>query len=373
MISTFDDYPVHQTPEPIGQPYDRSLNFYDRYWFNGFDRQGKLYLGCALGLYPNRRVMDGAFSVLVDGVQHAFFASRRAPTDRFDTGIGPLTLEVVKPMRVIRLRLAPNDTGIECDLTFRARTIAYEEPRSILRDDGRVMLDTTRFTQFGAWAGYVSAGGTRTEIRPSEVWGVRDRSWGVRPVGEREAGAPSQAEPGVYWIWCVNHFDDLCTHYATFEDHEGRPAQVSGAVLPAYDSIDNIPAESDSRSLEMSSAAMHITWEKGTRRSSGARLEFISPSGEKMTQSMEPLLRFHLKGIGYQHPKWGHAIWKGELVTGAESWKVDELDPLAYENIHVHQICRVKMGSRSGIGTLEQVVLGSHKPSGFKGFLDGAP
>jgi hypothetical protein len=203
--------------------------------------------------------------------------------------------------------------------------------------------------------------------------GVRDRSWGVRPVGGREEGAPSRAEPGIYWIWSVNHFDDLCTHYATFEDHDGRPLQVSGAVLPAYAGVDDIPAEGDPRIHEMSSAAMHIAWEKGTRRSASARLEFVSPAGDKMTQSMEPLLRFHLKGIGYQHPKWGHGIWKGEQLIGSESWKVDELDPLAYENIHIHQICRVRMGGRLGVGTLEQVVLGSHKPSGFKGLLDGAP
>ncbi len=375
MISKFDDYPIHQTPEPVAQPASHSLNFYDRYWFNGFDREGTLYFGCALGLYPNRRVMDGAFSVLVDGVQHAFFASRRAPAERSDTTIGPLAVEVVEPMRVIRVRLAPNETGIECDLTFRARTIAYEEPRSTLRDEGRVMMDTTRFTQFGCWEGGFSVAGARTEVRSSSVWGVRDRSWGVRPVGERESGAPSRGEPGVYWIWCVNHFDDLCTHYATFEDHDGNPLQVSGVVLPAYGDTGSIPAESSAgpaAAQEMSAASIGIAWEKGTRRSAGARLEFVPPSGEKTVMSMEPLLRFHMKGLGYQHPKWVPGIYKGELAVGAESWEVDELDPLAYENIHVHQVCRVTMGERTGTGTLEQIVFGSHQPSGFAGFLDGA-
>lgn len=375
MISRFDDYPIHQTSEPVAQPASDSLNFYDRYWFNGFDRKGTLYFGCALGLYPNRRVMDGAFSVLVDGVQHAFFASRRAPTERSDTTIGPLAVEVVQPMRVIRVCLAPNETGIECDLTFRARTIAYEEPRSVLRDEGRIMMDTTRFTQFGAWEGYFNVGGARTEVLPSCVWGVRDRSWGVRPVGERESGAPSRGEPGVYWIWCVNHFDDLCTHYATMEDHEGKPLQVSGAVLPAYADADEVPGGGEAgpaAAQEMSSASMEIAWETGTRRSSSARLEFVSPTGEAATMSMEPLLRFHMKGLGYQHPKWVPGVYKGELVTGVESWKVDELDPLAYENLHVHQICRVTMGDQVGTGTLEQMVLGSHRPSGFEGFLDGA-
>ncbi len=375
MITKLDDYPVHQTPEPLSRPASDSLNFYDRYWFNGFEREGRFYFGCALGLYPNRRVMDGAFSVAIDGVQHAFFASRRAPVERTDTSAGPLSVEVVEPMRAIRVRLTANDTGLECDLVFRARTIAYEEPRSVLRDEERVMLDTTRFTQFGTWEGYFSINGVRTEVRPGDVVGVRDRSWGVRPVGERESAAPSRSEPGIYWIWCVNHFDDLCTHYATFEDHDGRTIQVSGAVLQAYDTSGEIPGEAVLRSrgaLEMSSATVTVNWEKGTRRSASAGLEFISPGGETMTQTMEPLLLFYMKGLGYQHPKWAHGIFKGELVTGYESWNLDEPDPLAYENIHVHQVCRVKMGDRTGIGVLEQIVFGSHKPSGFTGFFDGA-
>jgi hypothetical protein len=63
---------------------------------------------------------------------------------------------------------------------------------------------------------------------------------------------------------------------------------------------------------------------------------------------------------------------EGELVTDSESWKTDEQDPLAYENIHVHQVRRMTMGDKLGTGVLERTVYGSHKPSGFKRFFDGA-
>ena len=79
-----------------------------------------------------------------------------------------------------------------------------------------------------------------------------------------------------------------------------------------------------------------------------------------------------MTGLGYQNPEWGHAIWKGKEVIGSESWKLDELDPLDYKNIHIHQVCRVQMGDRTGIGTFESVIFGRHSPSGFNGFLDGA-
>jgi hypothetical protein len=35
MLSRFDDYPIHQTPEPIVHRASSDPNAYDRYWFNG--------------------------------------------------------------------------------------------------------------------------------------------------------------------------------------------------------------------------------------------------------------------------------------------------------------------------------------------------
>ena len=98
MISDFDDYPIHQTPEPVAQPGTTDFNFYDRYWFNGISEQDGLVFAMTLGLYPNRRVMDASFSVVIDGVQHSFHASRLAPLARNRTVVGPFSLEVIKPL-----------------------------------------------------------------------------------------------------------------------------------------------------------------------------------------------------------------------------------------------------------------------------------
>ena len=38
MLTRFDDYPVHQTPEPVAHPSTGDRNFYDRYFFNGYAR-----------------------------------------------------------------------------------------------------------------------------------------------------------------------------------------------------------------------------------------------------------------------------------------------------------------------------------------------
>ena len=79
-----------------------------------------------------------------------------------------------------------------------------------------------------------------------------------------------------------------------------------------------------------------------------------------------------MKGIGYSHPEWGHGMWKGELALGGESWRTDDLDEMAFENLHIQQVVRARCGGEEGVGVLEQFCLGTHEPSGFRDFLDPA-
>ena len=80
----------------------------------------------------------------------------------------------------------------------------------------------------------------------------------------------------------------------------------------------------------------------------------------------------HQNKGGYNHAEWGHACWKGELETGREEWDLDAVNPLDYQFLHTHQVVRATMGERTGMGTLETIVIGRHDPSGFKEFFDGA-
>ena len=45
MLSRHDDYPIHQTPEPIARPASTDRHVYDRYWFNGYSGDGDFRLG----------------------------------------------------------------------------------------------------------------------------------------------------------------------------------------------------------------------------------------------------------------------------------------------------------------------------------------
>jgi hypothetical protein len=375
MITSFDDYMIHQNAEPVNQPGPSDRNFYDRYWFSGFDAEGEFIFEIGFGLYPNRQVMDGHFSVSTDGRQHSFHASRRAPDDRRDSRVGPLSIEVLDPMRAIRVRLDKNETGIECDLVFRSSTVPTQEPRSNMHEGVRTIMDTTRFTQFGAWEGHWSVGGVRRAVDASLTMGIRDKSWGVRPVGEPEAGAPGLLtnEPGVYWVWSPVFFDDFCTQFGTFEDHDGNSTQIGGARVPRYREQSEIPDGEEPDHRELITGSHQVDFHPGTRLARRAELELVLAGGEKLEIQLEPMNRFHMLGIGYQHPEWGHAFWKGEEVCAGESWKLDEIDLLDYKHIHTHSVCRARLGDQVGTGVLETVIFGRHDPSGFKTILDGAP
>ena len=93
MLTPFDDYPIHQTSEPLTQPASSDRHVYDRYWFNGYRDDGAFYFGVSAALYPNLGIMDCGLSIAIDGEQHAFHGSRRAPAAPPDLPV--LTAEAI--------------------------------------------------------------------------------------------------------------------------------------------------------------------------------------------------------------------------------------------------------------------------------------
>ena len=298
MLNRLDDYPIHQTPEPVAHPQTGDRNAYDRYWFNGFTREADLFFGVALGAVPEpaRDGRGGLGRARWLAVRGARLAARA--DERTDTRAGPIAVEVLEPMRAMRLTIAPNAHGIEGELVFRARTEALEEPRFTLRQGARVMFDATRFTQFGTWEGWLAVGAERIKLDASHVLGTRDRSWGVRPVGERETTGRPAALPQFFWLWAPLHFDDLCTHFQVNEDATGhafalpRRGRAAARVGQA--------ARGDGVGLHHS-----VQWEKGTRRARAATLTLVPRAGEPHRLELEPLLTFQMRGIGYGDPGMG--------------------------------------------------------------------
>jgi hypothetical protein len=357
VLTPFDDYPIHQTSLPIAHPVSADPNHYDRYWFNGYDKDATFYIGGAMGHYPNRDVVDAAFSVVHDGVEHSVFASGRLPGDRA-TAIGPLRIEVVEPLRTLRYVVEANDAGLEVDVTFRARTEAIEEPRQMITRGVTLIMDYTRLTQWGTWEGEVKlpTGATLT-LDASHTYATRDRSWGVRGVGQQAPTNHLVRPRQTFWLWAPLHFDDCCTHLALFEYADGTRWLEQSAIVPL---------------LPDTSAAEHllpteyeITWMPDRREMQATKLTLHKRDGSTATVEMERVFSFRMRGIGYGHPHWSHGSNHGELEVGGESIRLEDFgadDPSAN---HIQTLCRVRMDGKEGIGVLEQITMGPHTPTGL--------
>ena len=369
MLTPFDDYPVHQTPLPLAHAGGGHPDFYDRFWFNGYTED--YYFAVALGIYPNRGIIDAAFAVVHDGWQRSVFASGRMPLDPTRTRVGPISIDIIEPLRVNRVRVDSAELGITADLEFRARTAALSEPRQTLLAGTRPVMDVTRLAQLGQWTGTIGLPSDSLTLSAPGVYGTKDRSWGIRPVGQPAPAAPSPALPQIFFLWAPLNFADECLHYMTFEHADGKAWAKTAAVLPVIGQ--NAPVFGPgSEAEELADARHQVHWAPGLRRSQAATL-ILSRGGRPETVRLEPLLTFRMRGAGYLHPTWGHGRWHDELAVGAEEHKVTELDTLDPSCIHVQQVVRATWGERTGLGVLEQLAIGPHSPSGFRDLFDGAP
>jgi hypothetical protein len=370
LITSFDDYLIHQAVAPITKPSSSDRNWYDRHWMNGFDANGDVWFMVGFGVYPNRRVMDAHISFVVGDTQHTLHASRRAPSDRGQTRVGPISVEIVEALRTLRVVVDEGDERISCDLTFTACTAPFEEPDNVMDDDGRLTIHTSRYSQRGVWNGTYTLEGVTRAL--TNAFAMRDRSWGIRPVGEPEGGAPSAThrDPGVFLLWSSLIFDEQWLYYTRLEDTQGRAIQSTCDMIPMY-AAGNVPAEATS--VPMARWEHDVEFVVGTRRVSAATIRCRDHDGTDYAFSIEPFGRpFYMLGIGYQHPKWSHGLWKGELAVEVERHDLAAIDPMDFAHLHVSQRCRVTWGDRMGFATLENLVLGKCERYGFTEFVDGA-
>jgi hypothetical protein len=361
MITRADEYPIHQTSEPIARAASGDRNFYDRYFFNGYSRDGSVFLAAALGQYPNRHVTDAAFNVVHGGRQYVLRASCRAGTDRLESRVGPISIEIREPLRQLRLVVEPNAWEISADLIFTARVPPLEEPRFYRRTNDHVFMDCTRLTQHVDVRGVLSVAGEEIRVTPDRYWGSRDRSWGIRPVGERESGAATEPVQ-FFWLWSPVNFEDLCTHFDVNEDAQGRRWHAAGMLIPIGGEAEVVP-----------SVDYRIQYRPGTRHAQRAEIILRRASGEERLIELTPLYNFYMLGLGYLHPKWGHGMYVGENEVVGESWKLADVDPAFPLHLHVQTVCEASLDSRKGIGVFEQLVIGPHQPSGFSDLFDPAP
>jgi hypothetical protein len=288
--------------------------------------------------------------------------------ERMDTTVGPIAVEVVEPLKRLRLSVKANAHGIEADLSFRARAAAVEEPRFTYRIGPRTILDYTRLTQCGGYEGYVDVEGRRVSLSAQSTLGVRDRSWGVRPIGlaDPQGVAPPRL-PQFYWLWSPLNFPDRFLLYHKNADGDGRTWNAASVIGELGDGP---PAT-------MANCESTVLYKPGTRHAREAVIEAKDSNGRHWRAGLRPHFNFYMSGLGYMHPEWGHGVYRGDNALGYDVYDlaaVDENDP-RFQHVQAFVTARLDGpdGTRIGSGVLEQLVVGSYAPHRLTGLFDPAP
>ena len=228
-------------------------------------------------------------------------------------------------------------------------------------------MDYTRLTQNGSYEGWVEVKGKRIDV--GGILGTRDRSWGVRPVGERDSQPVAPPlQPQFYWLWAPMNFDDRITLYHNNADGAGKPWNTHAVMAPTGDA----PA------AHMASCSSQVAFKSGTRHAKSAVIAMRDQDGLDYRLELTPQWNFYMSGLGYTHPEWGHGRYRGELAVGYDTIETAKVNEADFLHLHVqafsHAVLHGPNGLvRKGRGVLEQLIIGPHAPSGFAALMDVAP
>jgi hypothetical protein len=279
-----------------------------------------------MGVYPNRGILDCGFSALIaGGRQHSIHISRTMTEHELMTA-GPLRIDVLEPMRRIRVTLDENNIGLACHLLFTTRSAAIQEPRQILWSGTRRTTDATRYNQFGKWQGVIQTPDGTITVDETLCLGIKDRSWGIRRFGEPEPEGPIKGHRPSF-LWAPIFWDGHISHAIFLDGANGEAFVRDGVVAPLYPTVDSVPGVEEHRGRRMATVRHRLAYGPGTRWAQSAKIDLVDQDNHMRTMRLEPILRFQQKGIGYGHPKWGHGLWRGELSIEHDSFDLPRSIP----------------------------------------------
>jgi hypothetical protein len=301
-----------------------------------------------LGQYPNLGTTDAFVTVRLGDEQHVVRASRPL-TDRSDISVGPLRIEIIEPLKRLRFVVEPTEHSVALDLTWDGFGPAIPEPNQFIRNGARVTFDTQRLAQMGSWSGTLSVGGTDFTVEPETTWGSRDRSWGVRPIGEREPEGiyRDTFKPGGMWSYFPMRFEDHCIYYICSEGADGtRSLEQAERVWL------------DGRVEQLGRTEHAHEFEPGIRLLVGSTISF--PDSDIEIRCTPLLANFLAVGTGYGlEPDWRHGMYQGpDLVVQGIRYDVPEIRQLGAYAV-VDHAARFEYDGHVGYGLYEHAFSGA--------------
>ena len=168
--TAMDEYFVHQIPECLPSVAVHHHHWRESYFYELHDPAGE---GDAvfftMAHYPAQARMDSLQMGRVGGEQVLGVKGRPYDGDPHTTEVPGARVEVVTPMREVRLWAEPVDGAIGLDLTWRARTQPYALRRGTMRAGHELVWDQSHILQSGNYTGRC-ASECRTSGRSPTSW-----------------------------------------------------------------------------------------------------------------------------------------------------------------------------------------------------------
>lgn len=376
-VTAPDEGFCHQIPETFASVASSDPSWTEKVCAMAAARDGSLQLGFGLGKYVNRNVMD-AYSGVSRGVEQLTVrASRRLFPDHDRTVIGPVSYEVVEPLRIVRFRLDRNENQpIAFDWTFEAAVPPFSEERTFQRASrgGRVGADLVRYHQTGVASGWVQVDGERHEITPDSWVSTRDHSWGVRydvgqPATDLEPMPDIASIPGMTFamIWCPLLFERtdrsryaMHLHLTDMAGHGFSQRMITGGI-----------EHPEGRHEPFVDIRPELRFDPANRRVKGGRIHLTLGDGSSRTLAVEvPTATGFQLGAGLYFGWRGHhhGDWRGDLVIDGERL-ADCSDPRLARELHqirdTFVVVHDPVEGATGWGNCQPIWTGGHRDLGL--------
>lgn len=340
MLTPLDDSPWHQLPTTFDHVHTSDPRFFDRLWFAASDRVGRSTFQFTMGVYQNMNVVDGGVVFILNGQQHNLRVSRQL-RPLYETACGPLHLEVIEPMKHLRLSIARGD-HLRGELEWKADMAPQEEHQHFKRRSGRILEDYSRYDQVGSCHGWLEADGERVDV--DSWWSCRDHSWGVRErvgIPEPVTGEGQVSGGGLFSF----------LFYST-ETHGGHVQVARGLDGSRYLSATILRRPSGEVTFVGIDADITVSFvdDARPRRMRAASFELRSPTGSRTRIDVEaqgPAVAMPGLGYGGYDDGLGLGVWRGVTHLESEIWDVAHPAEVGYPDGStgrpVHRIQPVKV------------------------------
>jgi hypothetical protein len=371
-LTAWDDHFTHQVPLTHDAVGVSDPNWRERMWISAQDATNKdLLVECGMGHYPNRNIQEAWASVATPERQLNFRATRRLRPDLSSMAVGPFRIEVVEPLKIMRLVLEDNASGVTFDFVVESTLTPHVEDRHFEVTSGRITHDLVRYFQLGRAHGTVTFDGRTRSIDRTTWTAARDHSWGVAPIPLKDGTNEHASASGLMLDLTTLVFPTWGHYHVFIQTSPIANLYLTGAALT--------PLDGDVRNDRLVAVEHDLRWRSDVpiQVLEDGEMRFCYESGATRLVSLTghgP--RVYLRTAGYNEWNgWVQGDDRGaELIVECDEWDLTDdaaIKPITNNGGGCDHLIEATCEGEVGYGIMEYFVTTGYPR--YSGIQSGAP